>query len=83
MASSSRNAFTFVFTMVLAAIFFIVTGLIGYRPPARLSLDASTWRSGTWSDEVVVSQIAIGLALLAAAAIVARRINRRLSAGRE
>jgi hypothetical protein len=73
-----RNAFTFVFTMTLAAIFFIVTGLIGYQPPAHLSLDASTWRNGTWSDEVVVPQVAIGIVLLTAAGIVGRRINRRL-----
>jgi hypothetical protein len=73
-----RNAFTFVFTMTLIAIFFIVTGLIGYQPPAQLSLDASTWRNGTWSDEIVIPQIAIGIALLAAATLVARRINRRL-----
>ena len=27
-----RNSFTFVFTMALAAVFLIVTGLIGYLP---------------------------------------------------
>lgn len=78
----ARNAFTLVFTMTLAAVFFIVTGLIGYQPPAHLSLDASTWRNGTWSDEIVLPQIAIGIALLAAAGIVGRRIHRRLPGGR-
>jgi quinol-cytochrome oxidoreductase complex cytochrome b subunit len=81
--ASPRNAFAFVFTMTLAAIFFIVTGLIGYRPPARLSLDRSMWQNGTWSDGIVLPQIALGIVLLAAAAIVARRINRQLSAGRD
>ena len=35
-----RNTFIFVFTMTLAGVLLIVTGLIGYDPPAHLSLDA-------------------------------------------
>ena len=78
MAAIRRNLFTLVFTVALAAVFFIVTGLIGFQPPAQLSLDASTWRRGTWTGEIIVGQVALGIALLAAAGIVARRINRRL-----
>ena len=75
----ARNTFTFVFTATLAAGFLIVTGLIGYQPPAHLSLDAATWRRGVWTHQVILSQVGLGLVLLAAAALVALRINRRLS----
>lgn len=78
MAPIRRNVFTLVFTFSLAAIFLIVTGVIGYQPPAHLSLDASTWRRGTWTDEIILRQVALGVALLGVAGIVARRINRRL-----
>lgn len=78
MAAIRRNLFTLVFTLSLAALFLIVTGLIGFQPPAQLSLDASTWRRGTWTGEIIVGQVALGGALLGVAGIVARRINRRL-----
>ena len=74
-----RNAFSFVFVAALAGIFLVVTGLIGYFPPGHMSLDAATWRRGTWTDEIIVGQVAIGAGLLAVAALVARRINRRLA----
>lgn len=74
-----RNAFAFVFTMTLAAVILIVTGLVGYHPPAHLSLDAATWRRGTWTGEIIVGQVVLGVAFLAVAAVVARRINRRLA----
>ena len=74
-----RNAFAFVFTMTLAAAFLIVTGLIGYEPPAHLSLDAATWRRGTWTDQIVLRQVGLGIVLLIAAGIGALRINRRIS----
>jgi quinol-cytochrome oxidoreductase complex cytochrome b subunit len=74
-----RNAFAFVFMMTLAAVFLIVTGLIGYEPPGHLSLDAATWRRGSWTGGIIVSQVALGVALLAVAAVVARRINQRLA----
>ena len=73
-----RNAFTFVFTATLAAVFLIVTGLIGYRPPARWSLDPATFRRGVWTEDVIVGQVALGVAFLVAAGIVALRVNRRL-----
>ena len=73
-----RNAFSFVFVMALAGIFLVVTGLIGYYPPGHMTLDAATWRRGTWTDGVILSQLAFGIAFLAVAAVVARRINRRL-----
>ena len=74
----SKRTFSFVFTMALAGVFLIVTGLIGYQPPAHLSLDGATWRRGTWTDHVVVSQVVLGASALLAAAIVAVRVNRRL-----
>jgi hypothetical protein len=49
--TSHRKTFTFIFTVTLAAVLLIVTGLIGYQPPAHLSLDADTWRRGTWPTE--------------------------------
>jgi uncharacterized membrane protein (DUF485 family) len=74
-----RNAFAFVFTATLAAVFLIVTGLIGYAPPAHLSLDAATWRRGVWTGGVILSQVAVGSVLLVVAGLVALRVNRRLS----
>ena len=74
--TASRKAFSFVFTATLAAVFLIVTGLIGYQPPAHLSLDAATWRRGTWADGVILSQIALGSVLLAVAGVVAFRLDR-------
>ena len=73
----SRRTFAFVFTATLASVFLIVTGLIGYQPPAHLSLDAATWRRGVWTGDVILSQLALGGALLIAAVVVARSINRR------
>jgi len=74
-----RSAFGLVFTLTLAAVFLIVTGLMGYEPPAQLSLDAATWRRGTWTDQIVLRQVGIGIVLLIAAGIVTLRINRRLT----
>jgi hypothetical protein len=73
-----RSAFGFVFTATLVAVFLIVTGLMGFEPPAQISLDSSMWRLGTWSDGIVVRQVALGVALLIAAGLVTLRINRRL-----
>ncbi len=75
-----RNVFGLVFTLTLVAVFLIITGLMGYEPPAQLSLDAATWRRGTWTDQVVVRQVGLGIALLAAAGVLTHRINRRLVA---
>jgi hypothetical protein len=74
-----RNSFTFVFTATLVAVFLIVTGLIGYDPPAHMSLDAATWRRGEWTGEIIRSQVALGVALLSLAGVVAVRVNRRLT----
>jgi hypothetical protein len=63
--------------MTLAAVFLIVTGLLGYEPYAHMSLDPATWRRGTVTDPMVWRQIALGVALLIAAGLVALRINRR------
>ena len=78
----NRSRFGFIFTATLAAVFLIVTGLIGYQPPAHLSLDAATWRLGMWTDEVILSQVALGVTLLTAAAVMAVRVNRRLAHNR-
>ena len=78
----SRNWFLFVFTMTLAGVFLIVTGLIGYDPPAHLSLDVGTWRRGEWTGEIILSQVALGVVFLAVAGVVAVRVNRRLAQGR-
>ena len=78
----SRHTFVFIFTATLAAVFLIVTGLIGYQPPAHLSLDAATWRRGVWTEEVILSQVALGVVLLIAAGVVGVRVNRRLSHSR-
>ena len=76
--TSNRSPFAFVFAAALAAIFLLVTGSIGYGPPAHMSLDPATWRRGTWTDGVILSQIAFGAVLLLAAVTAAVRINRRL-----
>jgi hypothetical protein len=78
----NRNAFTFVFTATLAAVFLIATGLIGYAPPAHLSLDVATWRRGVWTGGVILNQVALGSVLLVVAGLVALRLNRRLPSSR-
>ena len=70
-----RSAFGLVFMMTLAAVFLIVTGLLGYEPPAPLSLDPATWRRGALTDQIVWRQLGLGLVLLIAAGLVALRVN--------
>jgi hypothetical protein len=74
-----ESGFAFVFTATFAAVFLIVTGLIGYQPPAHLSFDAATWRRGVWTDGIIVEQVALGTALLITAGLIARRVNRQLT----
>ena len=76
------NSFTLVFSLTLAAVFLIVTGLMGYYPPAHMSLDAATWRRGAWTGEIILSQVALGAVFLALAGFIAVRVNRRLAQGR-
>jgi hypothetical protein len=73
-----RNVFHLVFALALVAVFLIATGLIGYEPPAHFSLDPATWR-GTWTEQIALRQVGLGLVFLVAAGIVALRINRRLA----
>jgi hypothetical protein len=74
-----RNVFSLVFTLTLAAVFLIVTGFLEYEPPAHLSLDPATWRTGTLTDQIVWRQIGLGLVLLIAAGLVTLGINRHLT----
>jgi len=77
--TSNRNAFTFVFTAAIAGVFLVIFGLVGYTPPAHMSLDAETWRLGTWTDGVILVEVVLGSVLLGAAGLVALRLNRRLA----
>jgi hypothetical protein len=74
----NRRVFAFILTAALAAIFLLVTGSIGYGPPAQLSLDAATWRRGVWTGGVIANQVLIGALLLVASGLMAFRLNRRL-----
>jgi hypothetical protein len=76
-----RNVFGLVFTLTIGAILLIGTGLMGYSPPAHMSLDPATWRRGAWTGEIILSQVALGIAFLTVAAVVAARVNRRLGNG--
>ena len=73
-----RNSFGFVFTMTLVGAFLIGTGVIGYYPPAHMSLDAATWRRGEWTGEILLGQVALGVVFLMLAGIVAVGLNRRM-----
>ena len=77
-----RHVFGLVFTLTVAAILLIGTGLMGYNPPPHMSLDPATWQRGAWTGEIIVSQVALGVAFLVVAAVVAARINMRLGKGR-
>jgi hypothetical protein len=76
-----RSTFSLIFSMTLAAVFLISTGLIGYQPPGHLSLDAATWRRGVWTGHVILGQVSLGAVLLVAAGVTAVRLNRRLFSG--
>lgn len=73
-----RNVYGLVFTLTLAAVFLIVTGLIGYYPPAHFSLDPASW-GGAWSDQILLGQVGLGIVFLIAAGLLTIRINRRLA----
>lgn len=78
----ARNVFGLVFTLAIAALVLIGTGLIGYYPPAHMSLDPMTWHRGAWTGEVILGQVALGVVFLAVAGVVAVRVNRRIAGGR-
>jgi len=42
----NRNMFGLAFTAGTAAIFVIVSGLIGWQPPPNLNFHDATWRRG-------------------------------------
>jgi hypothetical protein len=75
----SRNMFGLAFSSGAAAVFLIVTGLMGWEPPANLNLAESGWRRGAWTGGVIWSQVLFGIAFLVMAGFAVRRINRRLS----
>ena len=63
-----RNPFYAVFTFALAGIFLFVTGAIGWRAHRFSGLNFR----GTWTDGPVWSQVGMGIAFLALAAIFHR-----------
>ena len=81
MASShvSRNMFGLAFTAGAAAIFLILTGFLGWEPPANINLADASWRRGVWTGEIIWSQVALGIAFLLVAGVTVVRVNRRLS----
>jgi uncharacterized membrane protein len=78
----NRNMFGLAFTAGAAAIFLIVTGVIGWQPPPNLNPAASTWRRGVWTDEIIWPQVALGIVFLLVAGFAVNRVNRRLSKAR-
>jgi hypothetical protein len=72
-----RNMFGLTFTAGAAAIFLILTGLIGWQPPPNINLSNAGWRLGTWTDGIIWSQIALGLVFLVVAGFAARRATAR------
>jgi hypothetical protein len=47
-----RNMFGLAFTAGTAAIFLIVTGIIGWQPPPNLNFHDATWRRGVWARAI-------------------------------
>lgn len=76
----NRNLFGLAFTAGAAAIFLIVSGLIGWQPPPNLNFHDATWRRGAWAGEIIWSQVALGLVFLLVAGVAVNRANRRMSA---
>jgi hypothetical protein len=74
-----RNMSGLAFTAGAAAIFLILTGLIGWQPPANINFHNATWRLGTWTGDIIWSQVGLGLVFLLVAGFAVRRVNRRLS----
>jgi hypothetical protein len=72
-----RNMFGLAFTAGAAAIFLILTGLIGWQPPPTISFHNASWRLGTWTGDIIWSQIALGLVFLTVAGFAARRATAR------
>ena len=75
----NRNMFAAAFSAGLAAVFLIVTGVIGWYPPPNLNLAESSWRRGDWTGEILWGQVTLGVAFLGLAVFLVTRINRRLS----
>lgn len=67
-----RNPFYAMFTFALAAIFFAVTGAIGWKPRRWSGLNFG----GSWVEGPIWSQIAIGGAFLLVAAVFYRIASR-------
>jgi hypothetical protein len=71
-----RNTVGLMFMLTLVGSVLVVTGLMGFQPPAHMTLDPATWTTGTWSDGVLLRQVGVGVGLLIAAGLVMLRINR-------
>jgi hypothetical protein len=74
-----RNMFGLAFTAGAAAIFLIVTGLIGWQPPPNINFHMPHG-GGRWTGDIIWSQVALGLVFLLVAGFAVRRVNRQLSA---
>jgi hypothetical protein len=61
---SPRNMFGLAFSAGAAAILLIVTGLVGWQPPANLNLAEASWRRGVWTGGVIWSQVVLGIVFL-------------------
>lgn len=68
-----RNTFGLVFMLAVVGAVLTIAGLIGFQPPAHLSLDPATWTRGSWHDDILVRQVGLGVALLIAAGLIVRR----------
>jgi hypothetical protein len=75
----NRNMFGLAFTAGAAAIFLLVTGVIGWQPPPNINFAEAGWRRGVWTGEIIWSQVALGIALLLVAGLAVHRVNGRLS----
>ena len=78
----NRNMFGLAFTAGAAAIFLILTGVLGWEPPPNLNFHDATWRTGVSTGRIIWSQVAVGMVFLLVAGFAVNRVNRRLPKGR-
>lgn len=78
----NRNMFGLAFTAGAAAIFLILTGVLGWEPPPNLNFHDATWRRGVSTSGIIWSQVAVGMVFLLVAGFAVNRVNRRFPKGR-